>query len=54
MLEDAGVRVLLTQAELKAETPAQNNISVICLDAEWQTIAQQNKSNPESAVCQKT
>ncbi|MEG4958745.1 MULTISPECIES: amino acid adenylation domain-containing protein [unclassified Microcoleus] len=50
MLEDAGVRVLLTQAELKAETPAQNNISVICLDAEWQTIAQQNKSNPESAV----
>ncbi|MEG4838969.1 amino acid adenylation domain-containing protein [Microcoleus sp. B9-D4] len=50
MLEDAGVKVLLTQAELKAETPAQNNISVICLDAEWQTIAQQNKSNPESAV----
>ncbi|MEG4966392.1 amino acid adenylation domain-containing protein [Microcoleus sp. B6-A1] len=50
MLEDAGVQVLLTQAELKAETPAQNNISVICLDAEWQTIAQQNKSNPESAV----
>lgn len=50
MLEDAGVRVLLTQAELKAETPAQNNISVICLDAEWQTIAQQNKSNPDSAL----
>ncbi|MEG5063358.1 amino acid adenylation domain-containing protein [Microcoleus sp. B3-A4] len=50
MLEDAGVRVLLTQAELKAETPAQKNICVICLDAEWQAIAQQNKSNPESAV----
>ncbi|MEG4144516.1 amino acid adenylation domain-containing protein [Microcoleus sp. Pol12B5] len=50
MLEDAGVSVLLTQAELKAETPTQNNISVICLDAEWQTIAKQNKSNPESAV----
>ena len=50
MLEDAEVRVLLTQAELKAETLAQNNISVICLDADWQTIAQQNKSNPESAV----
>jgi amino acid adenylation domain-containing protein len=50
MLEDAGVRVLLTQAELKAETPAQNNISVICLDADWPTIAQQNKSNPDSAV----
>ncbi|MEG4248113.1 amino acid adenylation domain-containing protein [Microcoleus sp. Pol10D4] len=50
MLEDAGVSVLLTQAELKAETPTQNNISVICLDADWQTIAQQNKSNPESAV----
>ncbi|AFZ09439.1 amino acid adenylation domain protein [Oscillatoria nigro-viridis PCC 7112] len=50
MLEDAGVRVLLTQAELKAEMPAQNNISVICLDAEWQTIAQQNKSNPDRAV----
>ncbi|MEG4072283.1 amino acid adenylation domain-containing protein [Microcoleus sp. Pol14C2] len=50
MLEDAGARVLLTQAELKAETPAQNNISVICLDADWQTIAQQNKSNPDSAV----
>ncbi|MEG4987496.1 amino acid adenylation domain-containing protein [Microcoleus sp. BR0-C5] len=50
MLEDAGVQVLLTQAKLKAETPAQNNISVICLDADWQTIAQQNKSNPESPV----
>ncbi|MEG4197827.1 amino acid adenylation domain-containing protein [Microcoleus sp. Pol12A5] len=50
MLEDAGVRVLLTQTELKAETPAHNNISVICLDADWQTIAQQNKSNPDSAV----
>ena len=41
---------MLTQAELKAETPAQNDISVIGLDAEWQAIAQQNKSNPESAV----
>jgi amino acid adenylation domain-containing protein len=50
MLEDAGVRVLLTQAELTAETPAPNNISVICLDSDWQTIAQQNKSNLESAV----
>ncbi|MEG4517833.1 MULTISPECIES: amino acid adenylation domain-containing protein [unclassified Microcoleus] len=50
MLEDAGVRVLLTQAELKAETPAQNNISVICLDAEWETIAQQHQSNPDSPV----
>ena len=50
MLEDAGIQVLLTQTELKAEIPATNNISVICLDAEWETIAKENSANPESGV----
>ncbi|MEG4028416.1 MULTISPECIES: amino acid adenylation domain-containing protein [unclassified Microcoleus] len=49
MLEDAGVHVLLTQAQLAADLLVPN-ISAICLDAEWQTIAQQHQSNPDSAV----
>ncbi|MEG4815829.1 amino acid adenylation domain-containing protein [Microcoleus sp. K5-D4] len=49
MLEDAGVRVLLTQAQLAADLLVPN-ISAICLDADWQRIAQQNQSNPDSAV----
>lgn len=49
MLEDAGVQVLLTQAQLAADLLVPN-ISAICLDADWQTIAQQNQSNPDSAV----
>ncbi|MCT7952156.1 amino acid adenylation domain-containing protein [Ancylothrix sp. C2] len=50
MLEDAEIRVLLTQAELKAQIAATNNIYVICLDAEWERIAKENSANPESAV----
>lgn len=49
MLEDAGVRVLLTQFPLAADLPA-SNIRAICLDAEWQTIAKENPSNLESEV----
>ncbi|HEY9810222.1 MAG TPA: amino acid adenylation domain-containing protein [Halomicronema sp.] len=50
MLEDAGIQVLLTQTELKAEIPATNNIFVIYLDAEWERIAKENSSNFESVV----
>ncbi|MEG3902161.1 amino acid adenylation domain-containing protein [Microcoleus sp. B4-C5] len=49
MLEDAGVRVLLTQAKLATDLLVPN-ISAICLDAEWEIIYQQNQSNPDSAV----
>ncbi|MEG4631193.1 amino acid adenylation domain-containing protein [Microcoleus sp. AR_TQ3_B6] len=49
MLEDAAVRVLLTQAQLAADLLVPN-ISAICLDAEWEIISQENQSNPDSAV----
>jgi amino acid adenylation domain-containing protein len=50
MLEDAEVQVLLTQTQLAADLPGLN-IPAICLDAEWQTIAQESLFNPDSAVC---
>ncbi|MEG4215636.1 amino acid adenylation domain-containing protein [Microcoleus sp. Pol14C6] len=49
MLEDAGVQVLLTQAQLAADLLVPN-IYAICLDAEWEIIYQENQSNLDSAV----
>jgi amino acid adenylation domain-containing protein/non-ribosomal peptide synthase protein (TIGR01720 family) len=48
MLADTNVPVLLTQASLKAAFPnLPSAIQTICLDAEWEQIAQQRADNPE-------
>ena len=49
MLEDAAVRVLLTQARLREALPG-SQAEVISLDAEWEQIAQQSSDNPASHV----
>jgi non-ribosomal peptide synthetase component F len=46
MLEDAGVGVLLTQARLEEKLPAHAG-QVVCLDSEWEQIAEQSTVNPE-------
>ncbi len=44
MLEDAQASVLLTQASLVSSLP-QHQAQVICLDTDWETIAQQSQTN---------
>jgi amino acid adenylation domain-containing protein len=46
MLEDAQVKVLLTQEKLKEGLP-KNPALVVCLDSDWNIIAREQKSNPE-------
>ncbi|MBE9170902.1 amino acid adenylation domain-containing protein [Pleurocapsales cyanobacterium LEGE 06147] len=48
-LQDAKVSVLLTQQQLVEMLPKQE-IPVICLDNQWQVIAQESKDNPYSEV----
>ncbi|MBW4680494.1 MAG: amino acid adenylation domain-containing protein [Microcoleus vaginatus WJT46-NPBG5] len=45
ILEDAQTPVLLTQTHLVENFP-QHSAQVICLDADWETIAQYNEENP--------
>lgn len=49
MLADAQAPLLLTQASLRDHLPGQN-IEVICLDQDWETIAQEPQSTPSSPV----
>ncbi|NEU73789.1 non-ribosomal peptide synthetase [Hassallia byssoidea VB512170] len=49
MLEDANVPVLLTQERLMATLP-EHKAKVVCLDADWQEIAQESEGNPYSKV----
>ena len=49
MLEDAQVRVLLTQQQLK-EKLAQHQGQVVCLDTDWQLISQFSQENPITTV----
>ncbi|BAY50309.1 amino acid adenylation domain-containing protein (plasmid) [Scytonema sp. HK-05] len=49
MLEDASVPVLLTQERLVATLP-EHKAKVVCLDADWQEIAQESESNFQSKV----
>lgn len=44
-LEDARARVLLTMASLRARMPEQNG-HLICLDADWESIARESCDNP--------
>jgi len=49
MLQDAQVKVLLTQEKLLPELP-QCQACIVCLDTDWPTIARQNEANPESGI----
>jgi len=49
MLEDAQVSVLLTQRRLVEGLP-KNNAQAICLDTDWETIAQESSENPTSGM----
>jgi len=49
MLEDSHVPVLLTQQMLVESLP-EHRVQVICLDADWDVIAQQSNDNPVSGV----
>ncbi|TYT70381.1 amino acid adenylation domain-containing protein [Microcystis aeruginosa KLA2] len=49
MLEDAQLSVLLTQQKL-GETLPQHQASIICLDTDWEKIAENSQSNPENTV----
>lgn len=49
MLEDTDVPVLLTQAHLKAEVP-DHSATVICLDTQWERVAQESAENPVTGV----
>ncbi|NJM75314.1 MAG: amino acid adenylation domain-containing protein [Acaryochloridaceae cyanobacterium RU_4_10] len=47
MLEDSQVSVLLTVQHLVAALPT-HTAKVVCLDTEWESIAQENSCNPEA------
>lgn len=49
MLEDAQVPILLTQSDLIERLPL-HQAQIICLDRDWERIAQQPYSNPTSGV----
>jgi amino acid adenylation domain-containing protein/non-ribosomal peptide synthase protein (TIGR01720 family) len=49
MLEDSGVQVLLTQAQLVESLP-KNKARVVCLDTNWKQIAIQSDLNPVNGV----
>jgi amino acid adenylation domain-containing protein len=49
MLEDAQVPVLLTQKELAKKMP-ELQARVVCLDTDWEIIAQESQTNPSSEV----
>lgn len=49
MLDDSGVRVLLTQAGLVAALP-EHTARIICLDSDWSTIAAERSDNLSSGV----
>jgi len=49
IMQDAGISVLLTQAELLATLSA-GNLPTVCLDRDWPVIAQENNQNPSSPV----
>ncbi|MBD2015334.1 amino acid adenylation domain-containing protein [Microcoleus sp. FACHB-53] len=52
MLEDASVSVLLTQARLVKSLP-QHHAPVVCLDRDWEVLAQYSEENPFSGVTPK-
>jgi amino acid adenylation domain-containing protein len=49
MVDDAAVRVLLTEDRCRRLFPAQGE-KLVCLDADWPLIAGENSSNPDTGV----
>ncbi|MEH2355882.1 non-ribosomal peptide synthetase [Nostoc sp.] len=49
MLEDAQVKVLLTQQQLVESIP-QHQAHLVCLDSDWEKIAQECELNPENTA----
>jgi amino acid adenylation domain-containing protein/non-ribosomal peptide synthase protein (TIGR01720 family) len=49
MLTDADVKVLLTQDALLTSLP-EHEAEVVCLDTDWQRVAEHSSDNPSSAV----
>ena len=49
MLDDSGVRVLLSQESLLESLPS-HQAQVVCLDRDWGTIESSNGENPSSGV----
>ena len=49
MLSDSGVEVLLTQSSLLASLPL-DNLRLICLDTDWDAIAQQSQDNLDRSL----
>ncbi|PYS20674.1 MAG: non-ribosomal peptide synthetase [Acidobacteria bacterium] len=49
MIEDAQLRLLLTQAELDSALPT-TNVEVVYLDRDWERIAEQSAEHPHSRV----
>jgi amino acid adenylation domain-containing protein len=49
MLQDAQVKFLLTQAELAPNLP-QVGVPILCLDRDWDAIAQDSVGNPENVT----
>ncbi len=47
MLEDAEVRVVLTQSALLAELP-EHNAKVVCLDSDWESVS---RSSTKNSIC---
>jgi amino acid adenylation domain-containing protein len=50
MLEDTGVSVLLTQANLADRFDLTTNLRCVCLDTDWETVSQESAENPMSDV----
>ena len=50
MVEDSGVRVLLTQERLMGRVALDNSVRIVCVDTEWKQIAQQSGNNVRSEV----
>ncbi|WP_079681561.1 non-ribosomal peptide synthetase [Planktothrix sp. PCC 11201] len=49
ILEDSQVKLILTQEKLVESIP-EHQASIICLDTEWEKIAQEKTSNPENGA----
>ncbi len=49
LLQDTQMPVLLTQHRLLSQLPHQH-VQLVCLDTDWDKIAQQNEANPTSVV----
>ncbi|PSB21959.1 phenylalanine racemase [Phormidesmis priestleyi ULC007] len=50
VIEDTQLPVLITQQHLCAILPQTQHAQLVCLDTDWQTVAQQSEANPESSV----